>query len=148
MAVGLKIVEGDFIINPSGSVAVVEQNEKCSRDFGKMLVTSKEFIGNTTSFDRYNSDYGTELENRSMYFGLSRMSIRDVVILLLNQAISNYLKLQEGRNNLDYGEVITEVDFNVYYDVQDLRNLMVDIKFKTALGGGYITAGQFIQALG
>ena len=149
MAVGLKIIGGDFVINGSGRVEMVEQSDKCSRDLGKMLVTSKLFSNNEneTTYSRYNPNYGTELENRSLYSGLSRMSIRDTIIGLLNNAISTYIRLQEGRDNLDIGEVITYIDFDVYYDVDDLRNLIIDIKFGTAYGGGELSLGQFVQSI-
>ena len=147
MAVGLKIAGGDFIINPSGQVEIVEQSDKCSRDFGKMIITDTEYPGNATPYYRYNPDYGTQLNNKNMYRGLSRMAVRDTVIMLLNEAINAYLRLQEGRTNLDYGEIITGVEFDVYYNVRDLRVLIVDIRFKTALGGDYISVGPYSQSI-
>ena len=95
MAVGLKFIEGDFVITPSGNIEIVEQSKKCARDLGKMAVTNKEFYGNETTYSRYNPNYGTELNNRSLYAGLSRQSIRDTVIQLLNQAFTYYKVLQE-----------------------------------------------------
>jgi hypothetical protein len=145
MAVGLKIVNGDFIINPSGNIEMAQQNEKCSRDFGKMLLTAKENADNTTTYERYNPDYGTDIDNKSLYVGQSRMGKRDTVIMILNASISSYLKLQESRDNLDFGEVITNIDFDVFYDVRDLRNLVIDIRFETAYGGETISLGQFVQ---
>jgi len=145
MAVGLKMVNGDFVINQSGKVAMVNEVDKCTRDFGKMLITEKEHADNTTIYERYNPDYGTELNNKSLYTGLSRMGKRDIVIITLNSAISSYLKLQESRDNLDFGEVITGVDFDAFYDVRDMRNLIIDIKFETAYGSEPISLGQFVQ---
>lgn len=145
MAVGLKIIGGDFVISPAGAIEMVDQTDKCTRDFGKMLMTDKEYPNNTTTYDRYNPDYGTELNNKSQYVGLSRMGKRDSVIILLNDAINNYLKLQESRNNLDFGEVITNVNFEVFYNVRDMRNLIIDVSFETAYGGQTISLGQFIQ---
>jgi hypothetical protein len=147
MAAGLKIVGGDFVINASGKVEIVQQTDKCTRDFGKMLVTRTAFAGNETSFDRYNKDYGTELENKSLYFGLSRMAVRDVVIGLLNSAIKRYIALQETRDNLDIGEIVTNVNFEVFYDSADLRNLIIDIKFTTAQNPNEISVGQFNQPI-
>lgn len=145
MAVGMKIVNGDFVIGQSGGIEMVDQADKGTRDFGKMLLTGKEYPNNTTTYNRYNPNYGTELENKSQYVGLSRMGKRDSVIMLLNEAIASYLKLQESRDNLDFGEVITNVDFEVFYDVRDMRNLIIDIKFETAYGGQPISLGQFVQ---
>lgn len=148
MAVGLKIVGGDFVVNNSGTLDIVEQNEKCSRDFGKMLTTDKEFVGNETTFVRYNPNYGTELNNRTQYRGMSRGAIRDTVVILLNDAINTYLRLQENRNNLDLGEVINYVNFEAFYDVRDLRNIIVEVKFGTAYSNEEITLGQFSQSIG
>ena len=145
MAVGMKIVNGDFIINQSGGIEMVEETAKGTRDFGKMLITGKEYPNNTTTYDRYNPEYGTELDNKSQYVGLSRMGKRDSVIMLLNNAIATYLKLQESRSNLDFGEVITNVEFDAFYDVRDMRNLIIEIKFETAYGGQPISLGQFVQ---
>ena len=72
MAVGLKIVEGDVVINNAGLIDVVEQTAKCLRDFGKMISTKKEYYGNETAYYRYNPSYGTELENKSRYRGMSK----------------------------------------------------------------------------
>lgn len=147
MAAGLKMVEGDFVINASGNIEVVSQTDKCSRDFGKMLVSAREFAGNEASFYRYNPNYGTELDNKSLYAGLSRMSIRDVVIGVLNTAIQDYLSSQESRDNLDIGEIITGVDFDVFYDSADLRNLIVDIRFTTAQSTNEVSLGQYVQPI-
>ena len=147
MAVGLKIVNGDFVINNSGTVDIVDQNEKCARDFGKMLVTGTAYAGNETTFNRYNPNYGTELNNKNQYRGMSRAAIRDTVIILLNDAINNYLRLQETRDNLDLGEVIRYVNFETFYNVRDLRELIIEIKFGTAYSSEEITLGQFSQSI-
>lgn len=147
MAVGLKIVEGDVVINASGNLEMVEQNEKCARDLGKMLLTGSEYTGNETQFERYNPNYGTELNNKNQYRGLSRMSIRDTVIMLLNAGIKRYLTIQEGRDNLDLGEIITNIDFDVYYDMEDLRELVIEIKFGTAYSNQEISLGQYTQSI-
>jgi hypothetical protein len=147
MAIGLKFIDGDFIVNLLGKAEISVQEEKCARDFGKMLITSKEFAGNETNFLRYNPNYGTDLDNTNLFVGLSRATIRDVVISILNANISNYVAMQESRNNLDYGEIITNVNFEVYYDADDLRKLLLDIKISTALGGEPISVGQFTQTL-
>lgn len=145
MAVGLKIVNGDFILDHAGSIVMVEQVDKCTRDFGKMLITDKEYADTTTTYDRYDPDYGTELNNKSRYVGLSRMGKRDAIIMILNEDVAAYLKLQESRSNLDFGEVITNVDFEVFYDARDMRNLIIEINFETAYGGQPVSLGQYIQ---
>ena len=148
MAVGLKIVNGDFSINASGTVDVVTESEKAIRDFGKMLITKKEYPENLTTYTRYNPNYGTELDNRSRYAGLSRTAIRDVVISLLNEGIINYIALQESRTNLSLGEIITSVNFDAFYDIQDKRNLVVPITISTAGSSKEISMGQYIQTIG
>ena len=148
MAVGLKIVNGDFIINSAGTVDVVTESEKAVRDFGKMLVTKKEYPENLTTYTRYNPTYGTELDNRSRYAGLSRTAIRDVVISLLNEGVVGYIALQEARTNLSLGEIITSVNFDAFYDIQDKRNLIVPIKISTASNSQEISMGQYIQTIG
>jgi hypothetical protein len=145
MAVGLKILNGDVVINNAGTLDIVEQNAKCSRDFGKMLITDKEYEGNITSYYRYNPSYGTELNNKRLYIGLSRAAMRDTIIILLNDAISAYMRIQENRTNLDLGEVIRYVNFEVYFDVEDLTSLIIEIKFATAYSNEEINLGQFSQ---
>ena len=148
MATGLTIVNGDFVINGSGQVDTVSQEDKCIRDFGKMIATDREFFGNETSYDRYNPNYGIELNNSSLFYGLSRLAVRDIVISILNQDIRDYLTMQENRNNLDLGEIITSVNLEAYYDVEDLRNIILEIRIKTAYSGQEISLGQFNQSVG
>lgn len=148
MAVGLKMAGGDFVINNSGTLDILEQNEKCARDIGKMLVTGKEFSGNETTFVRYNPNYGTELDNKNQYRGMSRAAIRDTIIIILNDAINGYLRLQENRDNLDLGEIIRYINFEAFYDVRDLRNLILEVKFGTAYSNEEITLGRYSQSVG
>jgi hypothetical protein len=147
MAIGLKFIEGDFVITPSGNIEIVQQAEKCGRDLGKMVVTNKEFADNETTYLRYNPTYGTELNNRGLFSGLSRQSIRDMVIYLLNEAFEIYKTLQENRQNLDVGEIITGITMEVYYDLEDLRNLIIEIKYSTAYSNQEITLGQYVQPI-
>jgi len=147
MAVGLKIINGDFVINNSGLLEVVDQNDKCIRDFGKMLVTEREYTGNTTKYYRYNPKYGTELNNKNQFRGMSRLAIRDTAILLLNSAINDYLRKQETRDNLDLGEIIRYVNFEVFYDVGDLRKLIIEIFFGTAYSNEAIFLGEYEQSV-
>ena len=147
MAVGLKIINGDVVISNAGTLEIVEQNAKCSRDFGKMLITDKEYEGNVTPYYRYNPKYGTELNNRRLFRGLSRTTMRDTVISILNDAINTYLRLQEARNNLDLGEIIRYVNFEVYFDVENLANLLIEIKFATAYSNEEVNLGQYSQSI-
>lgn len=147
MAVGVKIVNGDIVLNDSGSIDVLNPAQKCSRDIGKFLITGNEYFGNETTFYRYNPEYGTELDNRILYAGLSRLAVRDSVTLLLNQAITNYITLQENRNNLDLAEVITGINFNVFFNEENKTQLIVDIKYTTMDSNEEQSPGQFIQTV-
>jgi hypothetical protein len=147
MAVGLKMINGDVVINESGCFEIVNPAQKCSRDFGKMLVTDAEFENNVTTYYRYNPDYGTQLNNKLLYNGLSRLAVHDMVVFKLNESISNYIQKQEQRRNLNLEEVITNVDFDVLFDSTDLRRLLIDIKYST-LYETDVTAGQYIQTVG
>lgn len=146
MAVGLKILNGDFVVDDNGSVTFVGPADKCSRDFGKMLQTKKEYSDNTKADYRYNPDYGTELDNSSQYRNLSRESTREVAIMLLNEAIARYISLQENRQDLDVEEIITKVRIDAYYDYYNLSNLIVDIKYSTILVEDQ-TPGLFSQTI-
>ena len=148
MAVGLKIVSGDFIINENGHVETLVPKEKCSRDFGKMLMTDIENTTNETEFIRYNPTYGTSLNNQLNYQGLSKPAVKDVLIMLVNQAIANYISIQEGRNNLTVDEIITSVDFTVYFQADDFKKALIDIKYKTLSSAQEQSLGQFTQSVG
>lgn len=133
MAVGLQIVNGDIVFNRAGKVQTVSQTNKCTRDFVKMLKTKSEYVGNETTFDRYNPTYGTQLDNKNLFRGLSKASIRDVAIMTLNEAVKNYITLQESRKNLSLGEIITGINFDAYYDLEQVNTLFINIKYNNAL---------------
>jgi len=147
VAVGIKIANGDFIVNDNGSIDFVGPADKCARDFGKMLQTKKEYVANTKNDYRYNPNYGTELDNSAMYRNLSRESTREVIIIMLNEAITRYLKLQEGRMDLNIEEIITKVKIDAYYDYYNLSNLILNIKYSTILNEDQ-TPGLFMQTIG
>lgn len=146
MAIGIKVVNGDFVINNSGTLDLIGPSDKCSRDFGKMLSTKTEYVGNETSFYRYNPSYGTQLDNNTMFSGMHRDTIKDVIILLLNEAMSDYLKLQESRGNLSIEEVITGVRFDAYYDPLEPAILRLDIKYSTIIGDDQ-SPGTYMQRI-
>ena len=147
MAIGLKIVNGDVVFNTSGSLEFITPGVKCARDFGKFLSTDQEFESNQESFYRYNPDYGTELDNRNLYLGLSRLAIRDTITKKLNEAINWYLRLQEGRINLNIEEIIASVKFDVYYDDDNPAQLNIDINY-TDVQGDSKTLGEYQQLIG
>ena len=77
MAVGLQIVDGDFVVNASGTLATLLPSQKCARDLGKVLVTEIEDSNNETEYYRYNPTYGTALNNTLLYNNISRVAARD-----------------------------------------------------------------------
>lgn len=147
MSIGLKIVNGDIVINDSGTLDVLTPAEKCSRDLGKMLSTELEYTGNETSYYRYNPYYGTDINNQLLYEGLSRAAVRDMFIIRLNASFANYISNQEIRNNLDLEEIITEINFDVQYDSDDLRRLIIDIKYSTLYNDNE-SLGVYTQLIG
>lgn len=144
MAIGLKIVDGDFVLDPSGVVEMLNSSEKCSRDIGKFVITESEYVNNETTFYRYNPLYGTEINNKILYSGLPRSSIRDVVVMKLNEALTYYISLQENRNNLNLEEIITDFNFDVFFDSIDPSKLIITIRFQTLSASEQIL-GQFEQ---
>ena len=146
MAVGLRIVEGDFIVNESGTLETLLPSQKCARDLGKVLVTEIENYNNETEYYRYNPNYGTYLNNTLLYSNLSRVAARDAVVLGLNTALANYLSLQESRLNLDMDEIITGINFDVMFNAEDMKELLINIRY-TTLSSGEQTLGQFSQTV-
>jgi len=144
MAIGLKIIDGDFIVDSGGIVQMLTPAEKCSRDIGKLLITKSEYIGNETTYSRYNPQYGTEIDNKLLYAGVSRSIIRDTVITKLNEALTYYVSLQESRNNLDLEEILTGFDFDVFFDSYDPTTLLINMRFQT-LTADQQTLEQFEQ---
>jgi hypothetical protein len=144
MAIGLKIVNGDFVLDNSGQVQMLNVAEKCRRDIGKFLITESEYANNETTYYRYNPQYGTEINNKILYEGLPRSAIRDTVVTKLNEALRYYVTNQETRNNLDLEEILTGFDFDVFFDSFDPTKLLIDIRFQT-LTADEETLGQFEQ---
>ena len=146
MAIGLKIVEGDFIISPSGAVEFVQDGDKCLRDFGKMLKTDIQTDNNETTYDRYNPNYGNMLCNTQLYSGLTRSTTLEVVNNLVYSTIENYLALQESRANIQVGELILDTKYSTYYDPEDPRTILVPIKITNGQGLDLVV-GEFEQVI-
>lgn len=144
MAVGINIISGDIVITEQGTFDILSPALKCSRDLKKFLLTSIEFYGNETTYSRYNPTYGTELDNKLLYSGLSRQGIIDTVTMKLNEALNNYISLQEKRVNLDLQEVITNITFDVLFSLDDPTTLLIKILY-TTLSGTVVTLENFSQ---
>ena len=144
MAVGINIISGDVVITEHGTFDMLSPAQKCSRDLKKFLLTSTEFYDNKTTYPRYNPTYGTELDNKLLYSGLSRQGIIDTVTMKLNEALNNYISLQEKRVNLDLQEVITNITFDVLFSIDDPTTLLISILYQT-ISGNVITLETFSQ---
>ena len=147
MAVGINVVNGDFVINPSGTLETLLPSQKCVRDLGKVILTEIENPNNETEYYRYNPTYGTYLNNTLLYNNLSKTAARDAIVLGLNTALAKYISLQESRLNLDMDEIITGINFDVFFNVEDEKEIIINIKY-TTLSSGEQTLGQFTQTIG
>jgi len=134
MAVGLKIVGGDFVLDGSGALDFVTEGDKCLRDFGKMLVTDNEGADNVTSYYRYNPTYGNQLRNLSRQTGLRKNVLLTFAKELVYITIQNYLDLQERRDNLSEGEIITDIKYDVYYDPDNPSIVLIPIVITNGQG--------------
>lgn len=126
MAIGMKIVNGDFVIEGK-KVTFIENNEKLLRDFRKFLLTDSEQENNLTSYYRYNPKYGTTINNRELYINLSTSSILDLINQNMASAIKYYIALQESRNNLSQGEIISNVEFISFVNPDDRRVIKISM---------------------
>lgn len=143
MASGLKIINGDFSIGFDGIVKLVEGNEKCLRDFGKMLQTSAQSDDDLSEYYRYNPNYGSLLD-KLITHNMSKSTILEVANSLMYVTIRNYLDLQETRDNLSAEEIILDINFEIYFDVQDPTLLRIPIKLTNSKGITY-SVGEFEQ---
>jgi hypothetical protein len=126
MAIGLKIVNGDFLIE-GRKLSFIQDNEKLLRDFRKFLLTEAEQENNLTSYYRYNPKYGTNTNNKELYINLSTQSIIDLINQNLSISIKYYVALQESRNNLSLGEIISNVEYMTYADTVDKRIIRINM---------------------
>ena len=134
MAVGLQIIDGDIAISQAGNLIYSSGNDKCLRDFGKMLKTDAEYPGNETSYYRYNPTYGTLLRRRELFKGIRRSATIDVVNTIVNNAIQTYITLQESRDNLSLEEIITNVELFSFFDAGNKNNIICKINIQNAAG--------------
>jgi len=133
MAIGLKIINGDFsIVNKQ--LELVSDVAKTRRDFVKFLTTESEYAENTTTYNRYNPQYGTELGRQNLYKNLSIDAIVDLMNLKLEQAMKYYISLQESRTNLSLAEIITDMSYVVYKDLYESQMIRFQIDLRVASG--------------
>lgn len=145
MAIGLKIIDGDVNILPSGKLDTIEESEKAARDFVKMMRTDVESFDDLTEYYRYNPKYGNLL-SRLIAQGLGRLTIIEVATSLLQTSIQNYLSLQESRNNLSAGEIIINVSYDVAFNIDEPSVLIVPVSITTAEGLTY-NLGEFEERI-
>lgn len=135
MAIGLDIIDGDFVVNPSGSVSYIENADKCARDFNKMMCTQSVDSNVTTTMDgyyRYNPDYGVGFYGGSAFSSLKQSQMIDTFNIILKSAINNYIAMQDNRTNASLGETILKVTFNTYFTKADPSTLYCTIQVQTA----------------
>lgn len=146
MAVGLKIIGGDFVLDGSGALDFATEGDKCLRDFGKMLVTDNEGADNVTTYYRYNSAYGNQLRNLSRQSGLGKNALLSFAKELVYITVRNYLDLQERRDNLSEGEIITDIKYDVYYDPNNPSVVLIPIELTNGQGQIF-TLGEFEERI-
>lgn len=137
MAVGLKIEQGDYHIREDGKAETVSNNEKCLRDFGKMLKTDAVNFDIDPNNKRYNPYYGIKLRNANLLKGLPLSSRIDVINDSLKESVSYYIKLQEQRTNLSVGEIITDIQYIVYADPKNSQRIIVNFKITNGSGNTF-----------
>lgn len=144
---GFAFSNGDFVYNPSGFFEKVTGTQKIRRDIYKRLVTDKQFDSNQTTYERYNPDYGTSLNNKKVFAQLSRADILNTINSMVNAALQDQVANQKNQVNLPADEVIDYVDFITVYDSkkQDLAKCSITVKLVT---GQVIDLGTFVQKVG
>jgi hypothetical protein len=146
MAVGLKIINGDFYFTESGSVEVVSDTDKGIRDFDKMLKTDAEISTNLTTYYRYNPTYGNYLVCMTGAMG-SKKNLLNSAKDLINKTIKNYLSLQESRNNLSLGEILVDISYDVYYDPNNPSTILIPMIITTAASTNSPTSITYEQVI-
>lgn len=114
-----KFKNGDFVPTMSGSFAKVSGSDKVARDIDKLLSTDVEFAGSESKYSRYNPDYGTQLNNKKLFKGLSEAEVLNKVNELVRQALEYYVSSQKNSDNLPLDET---VNYFEYYSVIDAKN--------------------------
>lgn len=138
MAIGFKIVNGDYVIDYSGALETISSGEKCLRDFEKVMRTNVESTDARPVLYRYNPKYGNLLK-RLVSSNLSKQTILEVAKSLLYNSIQRYLSLQESRDNLSSGEIIIDIVYDVFFDINRAGMLKVPMKITNADGITYTT---------
>lgn len=133
MALGLQFVNGDFVLS-SKKLVFVQNIDKVRKDFVKFLMTDKETPLNKTSYNRYNPNYGTNINNTELYKNLTAKATLDMLEMQLSEAIKYYITLQETRTNLTLSEVISDIVFNVYQDIDNPQKIKFMIQVQVATG--------------
>ena len=148
MAIGLNFINGDFVINPNGSVDIVSEQPKCARDFVKMMQTVPIDANSNVTADnqyRYNPSYGNMLVSTPSFNGMHHAQILDTVNIILEGVFKNYLDLQDGRDNTSLGETLVSIDYTSYFKPLDKTALYFDISLRTA--NQNIEIGTFAQQI-
>ncbi len=146
MAIGLKMVQGDFVIE-NKKISIVSDFDKLKRDLLKFLVTSVEDESNYTPYYRYNPNYGLGIDNHELYKNLNVQLQIDLINNKLAEALNYYVSLQESRDNISFYEVISNIDFMVYQSPTDRQTIKIQIFIYTP-DGNKQEIGTFNQTVG
>jgi len=87
MSFDIKIVNGDFLVSPSGEVQIVESLEKLKQDVIKILLTE---IGTNV----YHPWYGSELSDGVVGYATSAQIIAQNAEMAVTNALENIMALQ------------------------------------------------------
>ncbi len=146
MAIGLKMIDGDFFFTASGSIETVSGKDKGTRDFDKMLRTDAEISTNLTTYYRYNPNYGSYLVCMTGAMG-SRKNLLNSAKDLIDKTIKNYIALQESRNNLSLGEILVDISYDVYYDPNNPSTILIPMTITTAESTNSTTSVTYEQVI-
>lgn len=149
MAIGLDIIDGDFVINANGSLNFITETTKCSRDFLKMMQTSAAPDTNTTVENgtyRYNSSYGNVLIDVKSFGNIKKSNVIDSINILMDQALKNYVTAQDDRTDQSLGEIILAVDYETYFHPDNQDTVLIHIFITTP--SGVVDIGTFSQQVG
>lgn len=143
---GFVIKNGDWSLNGSGCLDTVSGSEKVKRDIYKRLTTDKHWGGNDTPYFRYNKDYGTKLNNASIYTNMSRKDQLSAVNNAVGEALNDLVNSQKADTQLPIDEVIDTFDYYSYFDQQNAANIKCKISVKL-LNGTIMDLGTFSQPI-
>lgn len=136
---------GDFVSTRSGTFSKISGIAKVARDIDKLLATDSEFAGSSTGYYRYNPNYGTRLNNKAIFNGLSRVDTVAKVNEVVKEALEYFVALQKNQSNLPIDETVNYFD---YYSAFDLKNkTIVRTKIQIYMANGSTLNKSYFQEI-